>query len=85
MQEAAGQVRRSFHQFEETHKVVAVDGGERLHSELHLRRVTHLVTKLLDLTARRKSIRRRKTLFSVWIENKCEQTDLLRHQVKVLN
>lgn len=44
VQEAAGQVRGSFHKLEEAHKVVAVDCSECLDSKLHLRGIAHLVT-----------------------------------------
>ena len=51
VEEAAGQVRSTLHQLEETHKVVAVERSERLHSKLHLRGVTDLVSELLHLPA----------------------------------
>lgn len=57
MQEAAGEVRGSFHQLEEANKVVAVDGSKRLHRKLHLGGVSHLIAKLLHLTAWRLRVR----------------------------
>ena len=53
VQEAAGQVGRTLHQLEETHKVVAVERSERLHRKLHLRGVADLVPELLHLPADR--------------------------------
>lgn len=49
MQEAAGQIRGSFHQFEEAHKVVVVDRRERLDGKLHLGGIAHLISELLHL------------------------------------
>lgn len=49
VQQAAGQVRSSFHQLEEAHKVVAADGREGLNRKLHLRRLPDLVAELLHL------------------------------------
>jgi len=51
VQEAAGEVGRSFDQLEEAHKVVAVDRREGLHGQLHLGGVTHLLAPLLNFTA----------------------------------
>lgn len=50
VQEAAGEVRGSFHQLEEAHKVVAVDCSKRMHGKLHLGGIAYLVTELLHLT-----------------------------------
>lgn len=49
VQEAAGQIRGSFHQFEEAHKVVVVDRRERLDGKLHLGGIAHLISELLHL------------------------------------
>lgn len=57
VQEAAGEVRGSFHQLEEAHKVVAVDCSECLHGKLHLGGIAHLVAELLHLTAWTGSVR----------------------------
>ena len=51
VEEAAGEVRSTLHQLEETHKVVAVERSKCLHRKLHLRGVTDLVPELLHLPA----------------------------------
>lgn len=55
VQKTANQVRGSFHQLEETHKIVAVDCSKCLDSQLYLRRIAHLLTKLLHFPAQTKN------------------------------
>lgn len=53
MQEAASQIRGSFHQFEEAHKVVIVDRCEGLDGKLDLRGIADFLSELLHLAGRK--------------------------------
>lgn len=67
VQEAAGQIRGSFHQFEEAHKVVIVDRCERLDGKFHLGGIAHLISELLHLAGKEEGTGRRKFKFLFFI------------------